>query len=460
MLDQDLATSLGAALRGEALTPDDAGYEAARALYNGMIDLRPAVIARCADPADVIVAVNFGRENRLAVAIRGGGHNGAGFASVDGGLVIDLSAMRGVRVDPEARTVRVAGGCTWGDVDHATHAFGLAVPSGIFSTTGVAGLTLGGGHGYLSRRHGLTCDNLVEADVVLADGRFVTANAESHPELFWALRGGGGNFGVATSFVFRGHPATTVFGGPVAFDVAEAGTIMRRYRDWLPTADEDLCVFLGLKSVPSADPFPREHWGRRICLLMTCHNGPAAAGRAAMAGLFEGLPEPWFDWRSEMPYPAVQSLFDGVLPSGLQWYWQADFVRELPDAAIEAHLAAAARAPSELSVMHLYPIDGAVRRRPSDATAWACRDATWSMVIAGIDPDPAKAPALTAWARAYWQAVHPFNPGGANPNFMMDDEAPARLRATFGANYPRLAAAKRRYDPENLLRRNHNIPPA
>ena len=460
MLDQDLATSLGAALRGEALTPDDEGYEAARALYNGMIDLRPAVIARCADPADVIVAVNFGRENRLAVAIRGGGHNGAGFASVDGGLVIDLSAMRGVRVDPEARTVRVAGGCTWGDVDHATHAFGLAVPSGIFSTTGVAGLTLGGGHGYLSRRHGLTCDNLVEADVVLADGRFVTANAESHPELSWALRGGGGNFGVATSFVFRGHPATTVFGGPVAFDVAEAGTIMRRYRDWLPTADEDLCVFLGLKSVPSADPFPREHWGRRICLLMTCHNGPAAAGRAAMAGLFEGLPEPWFDWRSEMPYPAVQSLFDGVLPSGLQWYWQA---RLRPRAPRRRDRGAPRRGrPRPERALGDAPLPD--RRR--GAASPVRRDRLGLPRRDLVDGDRRDRPRSGEGSRAHGVGARllaggaSFNPGGAYPNFMMDDEAPARLRATFGANYPRLAAAKRRYDPENFFRRNHNIPPA
>ncbi|MBP7241952.1 FAD-binding oxidoreductase [Amaricoccus sp.] len=460
MLDQDLAASLGTALRGDVLTADDAGYDAARALYNGMIDLNPRIIARCADVADVIAAVNFGREHEIAIAIRGGGHNGAGFGSVEGGLVIDLGRMRDVRVDPAARTIRAAAGCTWGDVDHAAHAFGLAVPSGIFSTTGVGGLTLGGGHGYLSRKHGLTIDSLVEVDVVLADGRFVTANADSHPELFWALRGGGGNFGVATSFLFRGHPATRVFGGPVAYGLAEARKIMRRYRGWLPRAPEDLCVFLGLKSVPSIDPFPRERWGQRMCLLMTCFDGPEAEGRRAMAGLFEGLPEPWFDWRGEMPYPAIQSMFDPVLPSGLQWYWRADFVRDLPDAAIEAHLAEIARAPSELSVMHLYPIDGAVRRKARDATAWACRDATWSMVIAGIDPDPAKAPELKAWAHAYWEAVHPFNPGGAYPNFMMDDEASERLRETFGPNLLRLAEAKRRYDPENLFRRNPNIRPA
>ena len=460
MLDEALATSLAAALRGEVLAPDDAGYEAARAVYNGMIALRPRLIARCADVADVIAAVGFGRDNGLPIAIRGGGHNGAGFASVDDGLVIDLSRMTGIRVDPAARTVRVGPGCTQGDVDHATHAFGLAVPAGIVSTTGIAGLTLSGGHGYLARKHGLTIDSLLEADVVLADGSLVTASADSHPDLFWALRGGGGNFGVVTSFLFRAHPVGTVFAGPVAWDIAEARGIMRRYRDWLPRSPEALSVFLGLKSVPSTDPFPREHWGKRTCLLMTCFDGPEQAGRAALADLIAGLPEPLFDWRSEMPYPAVQSMFDGLFPAGLQWYWRADFVRDLPDAAIEAHLAAIARSPSELSLMHLYPIDGAAQRRAKDSTAWHSRDATWSMVIAGIDPDPANAGAIAAWARDYWQAVHPFNPGGAYPNFMMDDEAPDRLRATFGANYPRLAEIKRRYDPANLFRRNQNIPPA
>lgn len=459
MLDQDSVSSLGTALRGTLLTETDPGYDEARALYNAMIDIRPRVIARCVDTADVITAVNFGREQGLPIAVRGGGHNGAGFGSVEDGLVIDLSPMRNVRVDPGARTVRVAAGCNWGDVDHATYPFGLAVPSGIMSTTGVAGLTLGGGHGYLSRKHGLTIDSLLEVDVVLADGSAVTANETSHPDLFWAMRGGGGNFGVATSFLFRAHPVSEVFGGPVGFDLRHARKIMQRYRDWLPRAPEELCVFLGLKTVPSCEPFPEEHWGKRMCLLMTCHNGTEADGRQAMAGLLGDLPEPWFDWRSAMPYPAVQSMFDGLLPHGLQWYWRGDFVRDLPDEAIDAHLANVAKAPSELSVMHLYPIDGAVHRTSSDATAWACRDATWSMVIAGIDPDPVKVSWLAAWARGYWKAVHPFNPGGAYPNFMMDDETPHQLRETFGSNYPRLVQIKRRYDEHNLFRRNPNVPP-
>jgi hypothetical protein len=459
MFDEEILSGFKQSMRGALIARDDESYDEARKLYNGMIDKRPALIARCADVADVIAAVDFGRRAGLPIAVRGGGHNGAGFGGVDDGLVIDLSAMKGVRVDPAARTARVGAGCTQGDLDHATHAFELAVPSGIISTTGVAGLTLSGGHGYLSRKHGLTIDNLVEADVVLADGRFVTASADSHPDLFWALRGGGGNFCVVTSFVFRLHPVGTVFAGPVAFDQEDGRAVMQAYRDFLPTAPEELGVFLGLKTILSSPPFPEELWGKRFCLLMTCYAGSEEEGRKAMAPLLERLPEPWFDWRGAMPYPAVQSMFDGLYPSGMQWYWRADFVRDLPDAAIDAHLAVAAKAPTELSLMHLYPIDGAVRRVPADATAWNCRNATWSMVIAGIDPDTGKAGAVTSWTKEYWDAVHPFDLGGGYPNFMMGDEGEARLRATFGPNYDRLVELKRRYDPENLFRINQNVRP-
>ena len=363
-------------LRGAVIERSDADYNEARALYNGMIDKRPLVIARCADVADVIVAVNFGRDNHLLIAIRGGGHNGPGLGSVDDGLVIDLSALKGVRVDPVARTARAGAGCTQGDVDHATHAFGLAVPAGIISTTGIAGLTLSGGHGYLSRKYGLTIDNLIEADVVLADGTFVTANMQTHPDLFWALRGGGGNFGVVTSFLFRLHPVSTVFAGPIAWDQKHARTIMQRYREFIPRAPEELGAFLGLKTVLSSAPFPEPLWGQRICLLMSCYDGPENDGKKALAPFLDALPEPWFNWMGMMPYPAVQSMFDGLYPKGMQWYWRGDFVKTLPDAAIDAHLEQAAKTPSELSLMHLYPIDGAIHRVGKDETAWNCRDAT------------------------------------------------------------------------------------
>lgn len=459
MLDASKISDFRASLRGQVIEPKDPIYEEARSLYNGMIDKRPLMIARCADTADVMTAVNFGRDNKILIAIRGGGHNGPGFASVNDGLVIDLSTMKGVRVDPGNRTVRVGAGCTTGDVDHATHAFGQAVPFGIISTTGVAGLTLSGGHGYLTRKYGLTIDNLIEADVVLADGTFVTASKDKNSDLFWALRGGGGNFGVVTSFLFQLHPVSSVFAGPIAWDQTHARAIMQRYREFLPNAPEELGAFIGLKTVPSGAPFPNELWGKRICLLMSCFNGPEKEGRKALAPLLDALPEPWFNWMGTMTYPAVQSMFDGLYPKGMQWYWRGDFVKALPDAAIDAHLDQAAKTPSELSLMHLYPIDGAVHRMDKNATAWNCRDATWSMVIAGIDPRAQKAGAVTRWTKDYWDAVHPFNLGGAYPNFMMDDEGDARLKATYGENYARLAAVKKKFDPSNLFRVNLNIKP-
>ena len=452
-------TAFQRSLRGQLIRPSDADYDTARALYNGMIDKRPALIARCANVADVIASVNFARTEGLLLAIRGGGHSGPGLGSCNDGLVIDLSMLKGVRVNPADRTVRVETGCTSGDVDHATHAFGLAVPFGIVSTTGVAGLTLGGGTGYLTRKHGLTIDNLLEADVVLADGTFVTTNATSHPDLFWALRGGGGNFGVVTSFVFQAHPVSEVYAGPIFWDADDAPAVMRAYRDFLPTAPEELGIFVGLKTVPPTDPFPQPHWGKRACAIIGAFNGSAAHGARAMEPLLAALPAPLFNWMGPMPFPAMQALFDPFFPKGLQWYWKGDFVGSLPDAAIETHIAQARNAPSDFSLMHLYPIDGAVQRVAKDATAWHARDASWSMVIAAIDPDPKKADALKTWGRGYWKAVHPFNQGGAYVNFMMDDEQEGRLEATYGDNYKRLAAIKATYDPNNLFRVNQNITP-
>jgi len=447
-------------LRGTLIGRDDPVYEDARKLYNGMIDKRPRWIARCVDSADVIAAIRSGRDSGLPIAVRGGGHNGAGLGSCDDGLVIDLSPMKGVRVDPGTRMVRVGPGCTQGDVDHATHAFGLAFPAGIVSTTGIAGLTLGGGTGYLTRKYGLTIDNLLEADVVLADGSLLTASRSRNPDLFWALRGGGGNFGIVTSFVFQAHPVSMVYAGPIFWDRKDARPIMQWYRDFLPRAPLELCCFAGLKTVPSTDPFPKNLWGKQICALISCYDGTAEQGQQAMKPIRDELPPPLLDWMGTMPFPALQALFDGLLPKGLQWHWKGDFVRDLSDAAITTHLEHAATAPSELSLMHLYPIDGAVQRVGKDETAWSARDATWSMVIAGIDPDPAKSPTLTKWARDYWTAVHPYNAEGGYVNFMMDDEGDARVRASYGDNYPRLAALKHRYDPANVFRVNQNIKPA
>jgi FAD/FMN-containing dehydrogenase len=447
-----------ASLRGDVIRREDPGFDEARRLYNGMIDKRPLLIARCADVADVIAAVNFGREQNLLTAIRGGGHNGPGLGSCDDGLVIDLSLMKGVHIDPEKRTVRAGPGCTQGDLEHAAHAFGLAVPAGIVSTTGIAGLTLGGGHGYLTRKHGLTIDNLLEADVVLADGSFVTASATQHEDLFWALRGGGGNFGVVTSFVYRAHRVDTVYAGPIFWELEDARQVMKAYRELLPAMPLELGAFLGLKTVPSTDPFPRELWGRRICALISCFDGPPEQAEAALKPLRNAVPPPILDGMAAMPFPALQSLFDPLLPPGLQWYWKGDFVRELSDDAIEVHLEHAAKSPTELSLMHLYPIDGAVHRVGPDETAWSCRDATWSMVIAGIDPDPAHAGALTEWAQEYWEALRPHTLGGAYVNFMME-EGQDRIRATYGDNFEQLMAVKRKYDPTNFFRVNQNIAP-
>jgi len=445
-------------LRGELIQRTDESYDEARKLYNGMIDKRPMLIARCADVADVIASVKFGRENTLLTAIRGGGHNGPGLGSCDDGLVIDLSLMKGVRVNSAEHTVRVGPGCTQGDVDHATHPFGLAVPAGVVSTTGIAGLTLGGGHGYLSRKYGLTIDNLIEADVVLADGSTVTANATQYEDLFWALRGGGGNFGVVTSFLFKAHPISTVYGGPIFWELEEAPKVMRWYREFLNRAPLELSPFLHLGTVPSTEPFPQEIWGKKNCGLVVCYTGQLDKAEEVVAPIRQELPRPILDWMGPMPFPALQSLFDPLLPKYMQWYWKGDFVRELPEQAIDQHMKHALNFPSEPSLMHLYPIDGAVQQVGPDETAWNCRDATWSMVIAGIDPDPAKAASLKAWAKGYWEAIHLFNLGSAYVNFMME-EGNGRIRESYGNNYDRLAAIKKKYDPTNFFCVNQNIEP-
>lgn len=453
----DAAERLREGFRGTLVGPSDPEYDEARALYNGMIDKRPGLIARCADVADVIRCVNFARENELLTAVRGGGHNGPGLGSCEGGLVIDLGALDGIRVDPEERTIRAEPGCSQGDLDHAGHPFGLAVPAGIVSTTGISGLTLGGGHGYLARRYGLTIDHLVEADVVLADGSFVRASETENADLFWALRGGGGNFGIVTSFLYRARPVDMVYGGPIFWAVEDAREVMEWYREFLPNAPREIGTFFGFKQVPMADPFPEEIRGRQVCALIHCWSGPGEDAEDALP--LDGLPDPIFRHTGSMPYPALQSLFDPLLPRGLQWYWKGDFVRELTDDAIDVHLEHGSETPSNLSLMHLYPIDGAVREVGSDETAWSYRDVNWSMVIAGIDDDPANADRLQDWARSYWTALQPHTAGGAYVNFMME-EGDERVRATYGPNYERLTRIKAKYDPDNFFRVNQNIPPA
>jgi FAD/FMN-containing dehydrogenase len=444
---------------GKLIGPDDSDYDEARSLFNAMIDKRPALIARCASADDATKAVKFAREHDLAIAIRGGAHNGAGLGSVDDGVVIDLSLLRDVEVDPEARTVRVGGGCTWAEVDAATNEHGLATPSGIISTTGVGGLTLGGGLGHLTRKCGLAIDNLLEAEVVLANGEQVTASADENPDLYWALRGGGGNFGVVTSFVFRLHEVGTVIAGPTFWPVESGAEVLRAYRDFLPNAPRELNAFFLFGSVPPAPPFPEELHLRKICGVVWCYAGAdEEAATAAMAPLLDALPEPLMHGPAAMPYPAIQGAFDPVYPAGDQWYWRADFVKDIPDEAIEIHAKFGAAMPTWKSTMHLYPINGAAHDVGPADTAWSYRDATYGAVFAGVDPDPANVDAIRRWSISYQEALHPYSAGGAYVNMMMD-EGQERVRASYRDNYDRLAEIKAKYDPDNSFRVNQNIQP-
>ena len=457
LTSEDVA-SLRGALRGAVIAIGDPGYDEGRKVYNAMIDKQPAVIARCVDVGDVIAAVRFATEHRLRIAIRGGGHNGGGLGTVDHGLVIDLSPMKGIRVDPGRRTAQVQGGATFGDLDHATHAFGLAVPGGIISTTGVAGLTLGGGLGHLTRGLGLTIDNLLEVDVVLADGTFVTANADEHDDLFWAVRGGGGNFGVVTSFTFRLHPVSTVVAGPMLYELDQAAHVMKWFAEFLPSAPRELGGFFAFLTVPPGPPFPEALHLKKMCAIVWCYNGMPEAADVVFKPVREALPAV-LDGLMAMPLPMWQSAFDALYPPGDQWYWRADFVNELSDEAIALHVKHGSAMPTWKSSMHLYPLGGAAAEPSNDATPWAYRDARFAEVIVGVDPDPANAELLKRWTVDYWEALHPYSAGGAYVNFMMD-EGQERVQATYRGNYARLAAIKRRYDPDNVFRVNQNIRPA
>lgn len=457
MVEVMTVEALAAGLRGGLIRRGDEGYEQARRVYNGMIDKYPALVAQCADVADVILCVDFAREHGLTLAVRGGGHNGAGLSTCDGGLVIDLSPMRGVRVDPVQRTARVEGGCTWADVDHATHAFGLATASGTFSTTGVGGLTLGGGLGHLSRKYGLTIDNLLAVDMVLADGRFVTASAQENPDLFWAIRGGGGNFGVVTSFLFRLHPVHTVYAGPMLWPLDEAAERMRFFRDFIPNAPDDLTGFFAFLTVPPAPPFPEHLHNQKMCGIVWCYVGPLDKGEETLAPIRRRYP-PAVDLVGRLPFPALQSAFDALYPAGLQWYWKADFFNELSDEAIALHVKHGSQLPTMHSTMHLYPVGGAVHRTGRNDTAFSFREAQFAEVVVGVDPDPANKQHITEWAQAYWSALHPHSAGGAYVNMIMD-EGQETVKAAYRDNYERLVTVKNKYDPSNLFHMNQNIRP-
>lgn len=449
---------LRSSFRGDLIQSTDSAYESARKVYNGMIDKRPRLIARCVNVADAIAAVAYGKENGLLTAIRGGGHNGAGLGTCNDGLVIDLSRMKGIRVNPEAGTVRVEAGCLWGDVDHATHPFGMAVPSGFVSSTGVAGLTLGGGIGYLTRKYGLTIDSLLAVEMVLADGSFVTANSEQHPDLFWAVRGGGGNFGVVTCFEFKLHPVKMVYFGPTFWNLEDAGPVFRAYQNFIADAPEEINGFFAFLTIPPIPMFPQHLHLKKVCGIVWCCTAPPETADALLKPI-RTLGNPVLDHVVSAPFPAVQSIFDPLFPSGLQWYWRAHNFTQLSVEAISKLVEYGSKLPTTLSTMHLYPVNGEARRVGKNETAYSSRDALFSQVIVGVDPDPANAEKITTWCKDYWNAMLPYSAGGAYVNFMME-EGQERVQATYRDTYERLARIKKHYDPTNFFQVNQNIRPS
>jgi len=435
---------------GEVILPGAPDYDARRAVWNGMIDRRPACIATCKSVADVQRAVKFARANDLTLAVRGGGHNAAGLSSVDGGLVIDLRGMRDVVVDPVRKIARAGGGATWGDFDQATTEHGLAATGGAVSTTGIAGLTLGGGLGWLMRSYGLACDNIVGAEVVTADGRVLRASASENPELFWALRGGGGNFGVVTTFEFQLHEVSTVLGGMLIYPVSRARDVLRLYRDVTRTAPDELTVFAAMMHTPDGMP---------VVALAMCYNGPMKDGEKAIAAI-RSFGSPIAGEVGPIPYTALQSMLDAGFPSGLQVHWRSEFAAQLPDELIDSLVAAFKNVKSPLSALLIEQFGGAVKRVPVDATAFDQRDAAYNMVIVSRWVTPLDAEPNVQWARATSDAVKPFGTGTVYVNYIGAGESPDRVRASFSpTKFARLAEIKRKYDPTNLFRTNQNIPP-
>ena len=457
-MDQARIDQLREDVRGEVIAPSDDSYDDARRVYNAMIDRRPAVVVRPANTADVMTAVRCAGDNDLPVAVRGGSHSVPGFGTADDAVVIDLSSRRGVRVDPGTQSARAEGGATWGDFDAAAHPFGLATTGGIISTTGVGGLTLGGGIGYLARGFGLSCDNLLSADVVTGDGSFHQASEKDDAELYWAIRGGGGNFGVVTSMEFRVHPVDQIYGGPMFFELEDAKEILKWFREFIADAPEQFGGFPAFQIAPPLPFIPEERHGEPLCALVSCWAGPLDQGADALASVRD-VATPVAEMVGPMPYPALNSAFDALVPPGLQHYWKANFVQELTDEAIEAHLVHGPKLPVVNSTVHIYPINGAVHQVQSDATAFAYRDANFATVIAGMWPDPADNEQNTQWVRDYYDATAPLSEEGGYVNFMADDDQ-GRVQSNYKGNYDRLAQLKREYDPGNLFRFNQNIQPA
>lgn len=453
----EAAAQLRGAVRGTVITPDDPGYDEARAVFNAMIDKHPALIVQCVDVADVMQGVMFAVAHDLPICVRGGGHNAAGLGTCDDGLVIDLGRMNAVHVNPNTQRVLVEGGATWGDVDHATQPFGLAVPAGVVSSTGVGGLTLGGGFGYLSRGYGLTIDSLVSADLVLADGSFVTVSKTEHPDLFWAIRGGGGNFGVVTAFEFQAHPAGTVTAGVLFYELDKAEALMKRYRTFIETAPRKLGIFFGFLMTPPAPFLPEELHLKNMAKIIYCYRGPEAEARKVIEPFLKIGPAA--EVGGEMPLATWNSMFDALFPPGRQGYWKADFLTELSDEAIEVNTRFGGKMPNPSSIVHIYSVNGAIQDVAPTATAYHHRDANFVWVVLMTDDDPTRMPEHIAYARDYFNALHPYSAGGAYVNFMMD-EGGDRVKATYRENYPRLQRIKAKVDPHNRFRINQNIAPA
>lgn len=452
---EELRTSL----RGTILQSGDEGFEVARRIWNGMIDRRPAAIARCTGPADVIAAVRFARERKLPIAVRGGGHNVAGNAICEGGVVIDLSPMRSVRVDRERSVARVAGGALLGDVDHETQAFGLAVPLGAVSTTGVGGLSLHGGLGFLTRKYGLTADNLVSADVVTADGQLITADEHHHSDLLWALRGGGGSFGVVTSFEFRLHPV-----GPeiwlllTFYPAAEGRKVTDFFRSFMAEAPDELMAIAIYWNAPEGEPIPEEHRGAPVIVVVGCWCGPLDEGERATRSLREII-TPIADLSGPMPFVAAQQLFDADYPAGGRYYWKSLYLHELSDDALEFMHNMAAERPTPHSTVELWALGGAMARVRPEATAFFHRDSPWLLTIEANSFDPATDEANIAWVRRRFDDAKRFSHGGTYFNFAGFLEGGEELLAkSFGANYPRIRKIKAKYDPENIFHYNLKIP--
>ena len=444
---------------GEILLPSDGAYESARKIWNAMVDKRPAVIARCATTPDVVRAVNFARDNGVLLSVRGGGHNIAGNAVCDDGLMIDLSKMKAARVDAAARRVTIEGGATLADLDAATEAHGLATPVGINSTTGVAGLTLGGGFGWLSRKYGMTVDNLESAEVVTAAGEVVRASASENPDLFWALRGGGGNFGVVTRFEFRLHPVgPDVLSGLIVYPISEAKSVLRQYREFMAKAPDELSVWTVLRKAPPLPFLPEKVHGREMMALALLYAGDPKRGEPLIEPL-RRFGTPWGEHVGVQPYVAWQKTFDPLLTPGARNYWKSHNFSTLEDALFDVVVAYVGKLPSPECEIFFGAIGGATTRPAPDSAAYPHRDAKFVMNFHGRWEDPADDERCVGWARDFFNATAPFANGGVYVNFLTADEGD-RVRAAYGPNYDRLVRVKRRYDPANLFRMNQNIPPA